>query len=66
MSALTLDQLPEVVLICIMQYCSAEDLASLRSTCKRICSLAGYDGLWKNLCIRGKVYSPLTSIVMAQ
>ncbi|KAK4297967.1 hypothetical protein Pmani_022389 [Petrolisthes manimaculis] len=52
MSALMLDQLPEIVLLRIMQFCSAEDLVSLQSTCKRIHDLSGCDVLWKTLCVR--------------
>ncbi|CAL4249929.1 unnamed protein product, partial [Meganyctiphanes norvegica] len=47
-----LNQLPEDVLLFILQMCSAKDLSSLSQTCVRFEQLTHTDALWKALCRR--------------
>ncbi|CAL4191339.1 unnamed protein product, partial [Meganyctiphanes norvegica] len=45
-----LNELPDDVLLLILEKCSAQDLSSLAQTCVRITQLTHVDSLWKALC----------------
>lgn len=52
MSACVLLHLPDDVLLCILRFCRAQDLAALSSTCHHFHCLIADELLWKHLCCR--------------
>ncbi|XP_064084372.1 F-box only protein 31-like isoform X1 [Macrobrachium nipponense] len=52
MSLLTLDNLPECVILEILKRCKGEDLAAVSLTCTTLYSVTSIDSLWKHICQR--------------
>ncbi|XP_052128021.1 uncharacterized protein LOC127750409 [Frankliniella occidentalis] len=51
-SVLTLEQLPDDVLVLAMQFVSVEDVLSWRLVCKRLCDLALHRDVWRHRSLR--------------
>ena len=45
-----MDRLPDELVLCILEFVKAEDLAQIQLVCQRLASLGRDDGLWKSKC----------------